>query len=333
MATVPSRRRHFMRMVGGGTIALALPVRAQSNRVSRVGALIYLSENDPESNAYVGAFLTGLRESGWVVGKNVQVDIRWTGGDVDRARRYAAELVALSPDVILVAGGAQLRPLLQATRNIPVVFVQVTDPVGGGFVDSLSRPGGNVTGFTVFEFDVSAKWVELLKQIAPRTTRVGIFRDPTNPAGTGLFGALQAVAPQFGVEVVPLGLRDASEIERAALSFAGIPNGGLIVTPSGLAIVNRALIVALATRHKLPAIYPFRDFVVGGGLASYGPDVVDQYRRAGGYVSRILKGEKPAELPVQRSTKYELVLNMKAAKEIGIDVPQSVMLRADEVIR
>jgi putative ABC transport system substrate-binding protein len=295
--------------------------------------LSYLVERDPEAKAYSAAFLQGLEESGWTVGRNLQVDFRWTGGDISLARKYAAELVALAPDVILTAGGSHLGPLQQATRSIPIVFVQVTDPVGGGFVESLSRPGANTTGFTVFEFDVSAKWLELLKQIAPRTTRVGVFRDPTNPSGTGLFGAIQAVAPQFGVEVRPLGLRDASEIERGAVSLASSPNGGMVVTPSGLAIVNRELIIKLAARHNLPAIYPFRDFPLGGGLLSYGPDVADQYRRAAGYVNRILKGDKPETLPVQRSTRFDLVVNLQAAKAIGIDVPQSIMQRADEVIR
>lgn len=312
---------------------LALKAAAQADRIRRVGVLSYLAERDAEAKAYSAALLQGLSESGWTVGSNLQVDFRWTGGDINRARKYAAELVALSPDVIVAAGGSHLGPVQQSSRDVPIVFVQVTDPVGGGFVDSLSRPGGNTTGFTVFEFDISAKWLELLKLVAPRTTRVGVFRDPANPSGTGLFGAIQAVAPQFGVEVSPLGLRDPGEIERVAVAFASTPNGGLVVTPSGLAIVNRELIIKLAAQHNLPAIYPFREFAAGGGLLAYGPDVADQYRRAAGYVSRILKGEKPANLPVQRSTKFDLVVNLKAAKAIGLDVPQSIMLRADEVIR
>jgi putative ABC transport system substrate-binding protein len=327
------RRRNFIGVVGGAAAAFAFKARAQTERVRRVGFFSYLSAQDPEAKAYSGAFLEGLRASGWTNGGNLQVDFRWTGGNVDRVRQYASELAALAPDVIVAAGGSHVGPLQQTTRSIAIVFVQVTDPVGGGFVDSLSRPGGNTTGFTVFEFDISAKWLELLKEIAPRTTRVGVFRDPANPSGTGLFGAIQAVAPRFGVDVSPLGLRDAREIERAAASFASGPNGGWVVTPSGLAIVNRELIVKLAAQHGLPAIYPFRDFAVAGGLASYGPDVVDQYRRAAGYVSRILKREKPADLPVQRSTKFDLVLNLKAAKGLGIDMPQSLVLRADEVIR
>ena len=312
---------------------LAMKARTQTQRMKRVGVLSYLAERDPEAKAYSTAFLQGLSESAWTVGTNLQVEFRWTGGDIDRAKKYAADLVALAPDVMVAAGGSHLGPLQQASRTIPIVFVQVTDPVGGGYVDSLSRPGGNTTGFTVFEFDISAKWLEWLKLVAPRTSRVGVFRDPTNPSGTGLFGAIQAVAPQFGVDVSPLALRDPTEIERVAVSFASGPNGGLVVTPSGLAIVHRELIIKLATRHKLPAIYPFRDFATGGGLLSYGPDVIDQYRRAAGYVSRILKGERPADLPVQRSTKFDLVVNVKAAKAIGLEVPQSIMLRADEVIQ
>jgi len=327
------RRRNFLLAFGSGLAVLAVHAHAQTQRVKRVGVLSYLADHDPEAKTYSAAFIQGLNDSAWTVGTNLQVDFRWTGGDVDRARKYAAELVALKPDVIVAAGGSHLGPVQQATRDIPIVFVQVTDPVGGGFVDSLSRPGGNTTGFTVFDFDISAKLLEFLKLVAPHTARVGVFRDPANPSGTGLFGAIQAVAPQFGVEVSPLGLRDPNEIERGAASFARTPNGGLVVTPSGLAIVNRELIIKLAARHNLPAIYPFRDFATGGGLLSYGPDVTDQYRRAAGYVSRILRGEKPAELPVQRSTKFDLVVNVKAAKAIGLELPQSIILRADEVIR
>jgi putative ABC transport system substrate-binding protein len=327
-------RRDFIRVAGTAAIARSLAARAQQpERMRRIGVLSYLASDDPESKLYASAFVQGLQELGWVVGRNVQIDFRWTGGGAERIRQYVAELVALSPDILLVAGGSHVGPVQQATRSVPIVFVQVTDPVGGGFVSSLARPGGNTTGFTVFEFDISAKWLELLKQIAPRTTRVGILRDPANPSGTGLFGAMQAVAPTFGVEVSPIGLHDAGEIERGVVSFASAANGGLVVTPSGLAIVNRGVIIKAAAQNRLPAIYPFRDFAIGGGLLSYGPDVADQYRRAAGYVDRILKGEKPADLPVQRSTKLELVVNLKTAKALGVDVPQSIMLRADEAIR
>ena len=327
------KRRRFLRLVGGAAAAGAAGASAQQpQRVRRIGALSYLSANDPEAKLYAAAFVQGLHDSGWTSGGNAQFDFRWTRGDPDLVRKYAAELVALSPDVILVAGGSHVGPLQQATRSIPIVFVQVTDPVGGGFVASLAHPGGNTTGFTVFEFDIGAKWLEMLKQIAPRTSRVAVLRDPANPSGTGLFGAIQAVAPTFGVEVSPVGLRDAAEIERGVAAFASGGNGGLVVTPSGLAIVNRDAIIKLAARHQLPAIYPFRDFATGGGLLSYGPDVVDQYRRAAGYVDRILRGEKPADLPVQRASKLELVVNLNTAKALGVDVPQALLVRADEVI-
>ena len=327
-------RRDFLTLVGGVLAAWPLPALAQQpERMRRIGVLHYLQENDPEGRTYVAAFLQGLQESGWVVDRNVRIDYRWTGGVAERIRRYAGELVALAPDVILAAGGSHVGPLQQETHAIPIVFVQVADAVGGGFVNSLARPGGNTTGFTNFEFNISAKWLELLKQIAPRMTRTAVLRDPANPSGTGQFGAIQAVGPSFGVEVTPIGLHDAGEIERGVTAFAHGSNGGLIVTPSGLAIVHRELIITLAARLQVPAIYPFRYFVTGGGLISYGPDVVDQYRRAAGYVDRILKGEKPANLPVQQSTKFEMVINLKAAKTLGLTIPQSVLVRADEVIQ
>jgi ABC-type uncharacterized transport system substrate-binding protein len=279
------------------------------------------------------AFVQRLQDLGWTVGRNLRIDDRWTGGDAQRLRKYAAELVALAPDVILAAGGSHVRPLQGATHTIPIVFVQVADAVGGGFVKSLAKPGGNATGFTNFEFDISTKWLEILKQIAPHMTRTAVLRDPTNPSGTAQFGAIQAVAPSLGMDVSPIGLNDAREIEDSLNEFGREPNGGVIVTPSALAIVHRQLIIRTTTRMKLPAIYPFRFFVADGGLISYGPDVVDQYRRAAGYVHRILRGEKPADLPVQQSTKVDLVINLKTAKQIGLTIPPNVLARADRVIK
>jgi putative ABC transport system substrate-binding protein len=316
-------------------LTVAVKAEAQpSERLRRIGVLLYLQEDDPEARTYVAAFLQGLQKLGWIVGRNVQIDYRWTAGDADRVRKYAAELIALAPDVILTAGSAHVGPLQQATRSVPIVFVQATDPVGAGLVNSLARPGGNATGFTNFELDISTKWLELLKQVAPRLTRVAVLRDPANPSGTGQFGAIQAVAPSFGVEEVrPVGLHDAGEIERGVTAFARESNGGLIVTPSGLAIAHREPIVKLAARHRLPAIYPFRYFVTDGGLISYGPEVVDQYRRAAGYVDRILKGTKPADLPVQQSMKFELAINLKTAKALGLTVPSMLLTSADTVIK
>ena len=319
----------LMAMLAHGHLAEAQP----SDHMRRIGAFMNLEANDPESQVYVAAFVEGLKKLGWTVGGNVRIDYRWTAGDADRIRKYAAELVALAPDVILTVGGSQVGPLQQVTRSVPIVFVQVADAVGAGFVKSLARPGGNATGFTNFEFDISAKWLEILKQIAPRMTHTAVLRDPVNPSGTGQFGAIQAVAPSFGVEVSPLSLHDPGEIERGLTAFGRESNGGLIVTPSSLAIVHRKLIITLAARLRLPAIYPFRYFVTDGGLISYGPDVVDQYRRASGYVDRILKGEKPADLPVQRSTKLELAINLKTAKALGLTVPPMLLTSADAVIK
>ena len=326
------RRREFITLLGSATAAWPLAVRAQAERVRRIGALMFLAADDPESKIYIAAFLQQLQELGWSVGHNVQIDYRSTAGNADLIRKYAEELIARAPDVILTAGGSHVGPLEQATRTVPIVFVQVADAVGGGFVNSLARPGGNATGFTNFEYDFSGKWLELLKQIAPLMTRAAVLRDPANPSGAGQFGAIQAVAHSFGVEAIPVNMRDAGEIERGVNDFAQKPNGGLIVTPSSLALVNRELIVKLAAQLRLPAIYPFRFFVSGGGLISYGPDVVDQYRHAAGYVDRILKGEKPADLPVQQSTKVALVINSKTAKALGLDVPPSLLARADDVI-
>jgi putative tryptophan/tyrosine transport system substrate-binding protein len=300
--------------------------------VRRVGVLTNLAADDPEGQVRNTAFAQALAQLGWAVGQNLQIEHRWAAGDADRIRRYAAELVALTPDVILATGAAGVAPLLQITRTVPVVFVLVPDPVGAGFVDSLARPGGNATGFVQFEYGISGKWLELLKEIAPDMTRVAVLRDPATTAGQGQVGAIQALAPSFGVEVTPINVRDAGEIERAIAAFARNSRDGLIVTGSALTVFHRDLIVTLAAQHKLPTVYFQRPFVASGGLISYGADVVDQYRRAANYVDRILKGEKPADLPVQRPTKYELVINLKAAKAIGLDVPSTLLARADEVI-
>jgi putative ABC transport system substrate-binding protein len=325
------KRRQFISLLGG---AAAWPLAAQpqqpAERVRRIGVLMNLAAEDPEGQRRVTAFVQGLQEWGWSVGRNAQIDYRWGASDGDRIRRYATELVALAPDIILAAGSPAVGPLLQATRSVPIVFALVADPVGSGYVDSLARPGGNVTGFAASEFGISAKWLELLKQIAPRVTRVAVVRDPTIASGSGQFGAIQAVAPSFGVEVRPVDARDAQEIERAVTAFAHEPNGGLINVAG--AIVHRELVITLAARHRLPAVYAFRYYITGGGLISYGPDTVDPYRRAAGYVDRILKGEKPADLPVQAPTKYELVINLKTAKTLGLTVPPMLLARADEVI-
>jgi putative tryptophan/tyrosine transport system substrate-binding protein len=298
----------------------------------RIGVLVSLAENDPEGQARKAAFQEGLQQLGWTDGRNVRIDYRWGAGDPDRYRTYATELVALAPDVILATGGSVVPSLLQATRTVPIVFTQTTDPVGAGFVNSLARPGGNATGFLGFEYGISAKWLEMLKEIAPRMTRAAVIRDVAIASGTGQWGALQSVAPSFGVELSPVNMLDAGEIERAVAAFARSPNGGLILTGSALAIVHRDLIIMLAARHKLPAVYFDRFFATGGGLISYGPNSIDLHRRAAGYVDRILKGEKPADLPVQAPTKYGLVINLKTAKTLGLDVPQTLLARADEVI-
>ena len=326
------KRREFIALLGGAA-AWPLVARAQQpTGMRRIGVLLYLNEQDVESKTYLAAFVKQLSELGWRAGGNLQIDYRWTGGNVARLRQYAAELVALSPDVILAAGGSHVGPLQQLTRTIPIVFVQVADPVGGGFVESLAHPGGNATGFSNFEFDISGKWLELLREIAPHTVRTAVLRDPSNPTGTAQFGAIQALGRALGIDVTPIGLRDAAEIERGIGEFAARSNGGLIITPTGLAIVHRALIIALAERYRLPAVYPFRFFVSDGGLISYGPDAVDQYRRAAGYVDRILKGEKPAGLPVEQSTKVALVINLKTAKALRLEVPATLLARSDEVI-
>jgi len=327
-----SSRRKFIALIGGAA-AWPLAARAQQGEpMRRIGALMSTAADDPEGQARIAAFQQGLQQFGWTIGRNVRIDSRWPVGDSERTRRYAAELVALAPDVILATGSAAAAPLLQATRTVPVVFVIVPDPVGAGFVNSLARPGGNATGFIQFEYGISGKWLELLKQIAPGVTRAAILRDPAISAGIGQFGAIQAVAPSLGVEASPINVRAADEIERAVADFARAPNGGLIITGSALAIFHRHLIIALAAKHRLPAVYFQRTLVADGGLISYGADVLDQYRRAASYVARILKGEKPADLPVQTPTKFELVINLKTAKALSLEIPSSVLARADEVI-
>jgi putative ABC transport system substrate-binding protein len=327
------RRRQFITLLGGAAAAWPLAAHAQqAERIRRIGVLMSLAADDPEGQARMAAFLQGLQQLGWIDEHNVRIDTRWTAGNADNVRKYAAELVALAPDVILSPGSFTVGPLLGATRSVPIVFVHVPDPVGAGFVDSLARPGGNATGFTQFEYSTTGKWLELLKEIAPGVTRAAVIRDPAITAGIGQWSAIQAVATSLGVEVSPVNVRDGGEIERTIMAFARGAKGGLIVTGSALAAVHRNLIITLAARHKLPAVYFDRNFVIGGGLISYGPDLYDMYRRAAGYVDRILKGEKPADLPVQASTKYELVVNLKTAQALGIVIPPSLLARADEVI-
>jgi putative ABC transport system substrate-binding protein len=326
------RRREFIALIGGAAASWPLAARAQQvAAMRRVGALMNISENDPEARGLVAAFREGLAQLGWVDGRNLRFDYRWSAGDVELIRKYAAELVALNPDVILAYGGSVVGPLLQVSRTVPIVFAEVVDPVGAGFVESFARPGGNATGFSLFDFGISGKWLELLKQISPGVTKAVVMRQPSSPGGGGQLGAIQAVAPSFGVEVTPLGLRDADEIERAVI-IAHDANGGLIVTVSPLATVHRDLIISLAARYRVPAVYPLRYFTVSGGLISYGPNRLEPYRRAAGYVDRILKGEKPADLPVQAPTKYELVINLKTAKSLDLDLPPTLLARADEVI-
>ena len=327
------RRREFITLLCGVTVAWPLAARAQqTDRVRRIGVLENKAANDPEAPKEMTALLGGLQERGWTFGGNLQIEYRWGAGDADLHRKYAAELVALAPDVILAVGGTTVGALQQATRTVPIVFVEVTDPVNRGLVASLARPGGNATGFTQFEFSIAGKWLELLKQIAPNVTRAAVIRDPSQFSGIGEAAAIQTMAPSLGVEVSPVDARDVSEIERAITLIARDSNGGLIVTASASAVRHRELIITLAAQHRLPAVYYFRYYVTSGGLISYGPDPVDPFRRAADYIDRILKGEKAADLPVQVATKYELVINLKTAKALGLTIPSPVLARADEVI-
>ena len=326
------RRREFVTLLCGAAVWPLAARAQQAERVRRIGVLLPAASDDPVYQARVGAFLQELSLLGWAIGRNVRIDTRWAAGNADQIRRYAAELAALAPDVILAFGSSTVGPMMQASRNVPIVFPGTVDPVSSGFVDSLSRPGGNATGFVQFEYSLSGKWLELLKEIAPQVARVAVLRDPTVHSGSGQLGSIQTVAPSFGVELRPVDVRDAGEIERAVTAFARSPNGGLIVTGSGPSIVHRDLIITLAARHRLPAVYFDHSMVAAGGLISYGPDFVSLFRQAAGYVDRILKGEKPADMPVQAPTKYQLVINLKTAKALGLTVPPSLLARADELI-
>jgi putative tryptophan/tyrosine transport system substrate-binding protein len=327
------RRRDFITLLGGTAASWPLAARAQQGaQFRRIGFQSNLAEGDQEAPRYVAAFEQTLAQLGWVKGRNVQIDYRWTGGDPTTIQRTAAELLALNPDVILTVGGGQVRVLEELTSTTPIVFLQTADPAGVGLVDSLARPGHNVTGFSVFEFGIGGKWLGLLKEIAPGVTRVAVLQDTRISSGPAILASAQAVAPSLGIEVSGISFRDAAGIERGIEAFAQEPNGGLIVAPHSLAIANRALIIGLAAQHGLPAIYPFRYFATDGGLIYYGPDVGEQYQEAAGYINRILKGEKPSDLPVQAPTKYELVINLKTAKALGLAIPQTLLATADKVI-
>jgi len=327
------QRREFIKAISGLAAAWPLTAYAQKpERMRRIAVILATTVDDAEFQTWLGAFLQGLQQSGWSIGQNVRIETRWATNNAASIRKHAAELVALAPDVILAHGASTVGALLQVTRTIPIVSPVFGDPVGAGFVDSMARPGGNVTGFMSFEYSIAAKWLEILKEIAPGVTRVAVLRDTSTGSGTGQFGAIQAVAPSLKVDVRPVNMLDAAEIERNVANFARTPNGGLIVVASAAATRHRDLTVGLAARHKLPAVYYERSFAVAGGLISYGPDFADQYRRAAGYVDRILKGDKPAEMPVQAPTKYELVINLKTAKALNLSVPQSLLARAAEVI-
>jgi len=325
------RRRDFITLLGGAAAWPVVGRAQQGERMRRIGVLMHLAADDPEAQARIAAFLQGLQAAGWEVGRNIRVDTRWSTGDLPQLRKDATELVALNPDVILAGIGATAPVLAQTTQTVPVVLAQALDPVGAGYVDSMARPGGNVTGFIQFEYSLSGKWLELLKEIAPRVGRVGVLREP-GPAAIGQWAIVQAVAQSMGVEAKPVGLPNATAIERDITEFSRGQNGGLVVLVSAASFVHRDLIIALAAQHRLPAAYSHRSFVASGGLISYGADLSGNYRRAAGYVDRILKGEKPANLPVQAPTKYELVINLKTAKALGLEVPPTLLARADEVI-
>ena len=326
------RRRQFIALLGGA-VAWPLAARAQQGeRVRRISVLMSVAADDREGQARLAAFLQGLQELGWIDGRNVRVDTRWGAGDGERVRKYSVELVALTPDVILASGGSVVAPLLQATRTVPIVFTQTPDPVGAGFVESLARPGGNATGFSIWDYSMAGKWLELLKLTAPGVTRVAVIRDPATPQGIGQFSAVHSLAPSLGLDVSPINTREPGEIERTIADIAHIPNSGLVVTGSNFAIVHREQIIKLANKYKLPTVYPLRFFVAAGGLICYGPDSIEPHKRAAGYVDRILKGEKPADLPVQAPTKYELAINLKTAKALGLTVPPSLLASAAEVI-
>jgi putative ABC transport system substrate-binding protein len=322
-----------MTLLGGAAAAWPLATRAQqSNRMRRIGVLTPFAADEAEGHARLTAFAQALQQSGWAVGQNVQIDYRWGDGKPATMRKYAAELIALAPDVVLASSSAALAPLLEATRTVPIVFAGVGDPVAAGYVESLARPGGNATGFTLFEYSIGGKYLELLKEVAPRVTRVAVLRDSSIAAGPGQFGAIQALAPSLGVELRPVDVRDVGEIERALAAFAQASGDGMIVLGSPGATMHRGVIIALAAKHRLPAVYTSRYLAAAGGLISYGPDFLDQHRSAAGYVDRILRGEKPADLPVQAAVKYELIINLKTAKALGLEVPPMLLARADEVI-
>jgi putative tryptophan/tyrosine transport system substrate-binding protein len=326
------KRRELITLLGGAAAWPYAVCAQQPERMRRVGVLTGFGSDDPETSARANALAQGLQQLNWTVGRNVQIDYRWGAVDADRSRSYAGELVALAPDVLLAVGAPAVAALQQQTRTVPIVFVNAVDPVGAGFVESLAQPGGNVTGFTLFEYGISAKWLELLKEIAPQVKRVAVLRDAAIASGIGQLAVIQAAAPSFGVEVRPIGVSDADEIERAVTGFARASDGGLIVTVSTATAAHRKLIIALAARHRLPSVYSLRYYAASDGLISYGPDTTDPFRRAAAYIDRILRGEKPADLPVQAPTRYELVINLKTAKALGLDVPSTLIARADEVI-
>jgi putative ABC transport system substrate-binding protein len=328
------KRREFITLLGGAAAMVARPAATraqQADRLRLVGSLNILAEDDPESRLRIAAFKQSLQELGWTEGRNVRIEARWAGGDDSLVRKYAAELAALAPDVILTSGSVTVRPVQQATRTVPIVFVGVVDPVGSGYVDSLSRPGGNTTGFSLFEYSLSGKWLELLKEIAPHVRRAAVIQDPTRGSGIAQFAAIQTVAQSLGVELSTINALDVHDMARGITAFAHSANGGLIVTSGGTGF-QRNVIIRLAAQLRLPSVYPYRYFANEGGLAAYGPNTIDQYRRAARYIDRILKGEKPADLPVQAPTKYELVINLKTAKALGMIVPSALLARADEVI-